>query len=162
MATKAKRRIQPKATKAAAKVATKAKAKVTPRVASARKSAAGSAFKHWADGSSAYHGVRGDTRAVLICAAFVVAGFAKVSKTTVTKAGKGNRGLFVELVGSTPWNHHRNEKRIVDGELTAEGIKWFQHRITSPERLTLVGELVTAMTKGGSAGGLSFTHKVTA
>ena len=120
------------------------------------------AFKHWADGSSAYHGITGDVRQVLICAAFVVAGFAKLSPTGVERSGKGNRALFVALVGATPWNHHSKEKRIVGGTLTVEGTKWFQHRISSPERAKLTGELVAAMSKGGSAGGLKFAFKVIA
>jgi len=128
---------------------------------SARKSSAVNAFAHWPETSSPYYGVTGDVRAVLICAAFVVAGFAKLNKTNIGKGAKGNVALFVQLVGRTPLNHHRNAKRIVGDTLSAGGLTWFQHRISDTERFDLTSELVTAMQKGGKVAGLNFTRKVT-
>lgn len=148
--------------KAETKAAAKPARRIATKAATARKTTATTAYKHWPDGSSAYNNVRGDVRAVLICAAFVVAGYAKLSKDNVAKAGKGNRALFVELVGSRAYDHHRGEKRISDGALTAEGAKWFQQRISNTDRYKLTAEIVAAMQKGGKAGGLTFSHKVTA
>lgn len=138
------------------------KAKRIVKAKPARKSAASVAFKHWADTSSAYADVRGDTRAVLICAAMVVSGFAKMNKANIGTAPKGNPALFVQLVGRTPLNHHRGSKRIDGDTLTKGGLEWFQRRISSEERFNLTADLIEAMRKGGKAGGLNFSHKVTA
>ena len=127
----------------------------------ARKSSAVSAFAHWPLGSTAYVGLTGDARQVIICAAMVVSGFAKMNKANIGKGAKGNPKLFERLVGKRPLSWHRAESRIVDNALTAEGLVWFQHRVNSADRIKLTNELINAMTKGGSAGGLEFAHKIT-
>lgn len=144
-----------------AKKTVKAKAKRIIKVrASARKSESIKAFAHWERASSPYFGVTGNVRGVLICAAFVVAGFAKLNKSNIGKGAKGNKKLFVALVGSTPWNYHRSNARITDDGLTAGGMVWFQARIADKAARDLTASLVTAMQKGGKVEGLNFHREV--
>ena len=126
----------------------------------ARKSEAAKAFAHWPLGSSPYHGVTGSVRGVLICAAFVVCGFAKLNKANIGKGAKGNKALFVKLVGSTPWNYHRREHRLTSDGLTSEGMKWFQARIADKADRDLTASLVAAMQKGGKVEALTFNREV--
>ena len=153
--------------KAATKEAAKAPAKAGKKrnvkakgTTSARKVAATKAFAHWAKGSSPYHGVTGPVRGLLIVAAFIVSGYARLNKETIGKAPKGSKELFVGLVGRTPYNYHKREHRIGDAGFTAEGLKWFQHRIADKEDRALVGKLVTAMQKGGKVEGLNFNRAI--
>ena len=126
----------------------------------ARKAKTVSAYVHFPVGSSPYHGVTGDNRQVLICAAMVAAGFAKLNKANIGKDAKPNARLFKAIVGDTPLNYHRRAGRMTADGLSAEGLKWFQHRINSEDRMTLVREMAGAMAKGGEAGGLKFSRKV--
>jgi hypothetical protein len=156
----AKRNVTKKAVAKKA-VAKKVAAKKAP-VKTARKADVITAYAHFPKSGTAYDGVVGDVRSVLICAAMVVAGFAKLNKENIGKGGKGNVALFVGLVGRTPLNYHRGADRIDGNILTAGGVAWFQKRIGDADKRKLTAELIAAMQKGGKAGGLNFNREITA
>ena len=139
--------------------------------ASARKIIAAKAFAHWPLGQSAYkqYGANTTIGSLITVAAFIVAGFAKLNKTTITKGAKPNVDLFVGLVGPGRgvYRYHTTNHRLNDSGFTSEGLKWFASRITDKATRDYVASLVKAMQKGGTVkadgnGDLKFTRNVAA
>ena len=154
------------------KAAPKRKRNITAKPkakASARKVAAAKAFAHWPLGSSAYAQYPANTTLgqLVTVAAFIASGFAKINKDNIGKGAKPNVDLFVGLVGPGRgvFNYHKKASRLSDKGFTAEGLKWFQARITDQATRDLVAKMATAMQKGGTVkaspnGDLKFSRAI--
>lgn len=116
-----------------------------------------------------YSGLRGVAKGAYTIAALVVAGMAKVVGDEIAKGDSPSIGLFRAIVGDTPIGYHRKGGNIKGSALTAEGIAFFNARLsgnaptfnTDPETMRA---FVAAMSKGGKveigADSVEFTKKL--
>jgi hypothetical protein len=116
-----------------------------------------------------YSGLRGVSKGAYTIAALVVAGMAKVNGDEIAKGDSPSIGLFRAIVGDTPIGYHRKGGNIKGSALTAEGIAFFNARLsgnaptfnTDPETMRA---FVAAMSKGGKveigADSVEFTKKL--
>lgn len=153
-------------TQAAAKAPTKRKPRSKAQTQAAAKTA--QAFTYWPEGGSAYEGFYSATSKegkLILPAAFVVAGFAKMgAKGLLSATGTGNKALLQAIVDRTPYAAHKRAKRFTASDtLTKAALDHFNGRIRTDKDLASVKALVEAMTKGGKVEGfglLDFSRKV--